>query len=91
MGFNSIREGYYLVPVSDLETLLSLNNLSSKNRVTTLNVIVRRIDENKRRVNMKTTYTTGLVEHALTGLSKVTTCQYEFSFMDEEINIEPLD
>lgn len=83
MGFNSIREGYYLVPVSDLETLLSLNNLSSKNRVTTLNVIVRRIDENKRRVNMKTTYTTGgtkTVQHELNflgdDLDRVTECSF---------------
>ena len=76
MGFSSIRNGYYLIPIADLETLFSLNNLSSKNRVTTLNVVIRRIDENKRWVNLKTTRTTGETE----------TVQHELNFLGDDLD-----
>jgi len=95
MGFKSKREGYYLVPIADIETLVSLNECTSCycscGDCGDLDRVIQRIAKNKRRVNVTSTLQTALVQSGKEAtISKVSAYQHEIDFLDEEVVIEPL-
>mgnify|MGYP001200166142 CR=1 FL=1 len=59
MGFKIITEGYYLVPIADIETLVSLNECTSCycscGDCGDLDRVIQRIAKTKQRVKLTTT------------------------------------
>jgi len=91
MGFKRIREGYYLVPIADIELLISYFDLEEKIWRDNLWRTVNQIAKNKQRVNVTSTLQTALVQSGEEAtISKVSAYQHEIDFLDEEVVIEPL-
>ena len=88
---NHVEQGGYFVTVHDLEYLHSLALTCLSENSSVLGAL-QQLYQNKRRVHLTSTLKTAFVQSGKEAhLSRISAYQHEIDFLDEDVDIEPLN